>query len=432
MLEANARSNRPLDPQKAQYSSFLQASFNFKPSQSIETSALLSAFCPLRILLRVRCLAVTPGQCIAVWQLRKSVPQPIPMMQWGKQPQPATSKIVVLNIEGMTCASCVSAVASALESVAGVTKATVNLSLEQAHVQYNYLPGNDLEVGFVPVSDSALCEAVEAVGFGAAVHSSKTLASESEPSTGTGGGKLVISIEGMTCASCVSTVANALQRQDGVVDASVDLSTENATLQIAPDHELDDAYVVSIIAAIELLGFEAKEQRRKLPALATIVGDEVQWDHGSPEQQRARLLGDYDSSCTDAAAGVESLQMRQSATVARWRTRCIIAGIFAVPNLLITMLLPLTIRAVQEGLMQPVLNIPGLSWKAVIGAILATPVQFGSAIPFYKKAYLAAMNRSFGMDFLVVVGTSGKRPSDLNSHLMLAHKYSSQLHTLRR
>ena len=62
-----------------------------------------------------------------------------------------------LNVDGMTCASCVRRVERALSSVDGVTRARVNLATESA----------DVELGR-PVALQSLVAAVEAVGYAAA------------------------------------------------------------------------------------------------------------------------------------------------------------------------------------------------------------------------------------------------------------------------
>ena len=59
-----------------------------------------------------------------------------------------------LAIEGMTCASCVSKVEKALNAVPGVTRASVNLATERAHVEL---------AGQVPLSD--LIKAVKTAGY---------------------------------------------------------------------------------------------------------------------------------------------------------------------------------------------------------------------------------------------------------------------------
>ena len=61
---------------------------------------------------------------------------------------------VDLAVEGMSCASCVGAVEKALQSVAGVTRASVNLATERAHVEFT---------GAVPVA--ALVSAVADAGY---------------------------------------------------------------------------------------------------------------------------------------------------------------------------------------------------------------------------------------------------------------------------
>ena len=45
-------------------------------------------------------------------------------------------------------------------------------------------------------------------------------------------------IEGMTCASCVARVERSLKAVAGVIDATVNLTTESATVMAAPDIEL--------------------------------------------------------------------------------------------------------------------------------------------------------------------------------------------------
>src|SRR5690606_37508059 len=75
-----------------------------------------------------------------------------------------------LAIEGMSCASCVSKVEKALNAVPGVTRASVNLATERAHVE---LAG--------PVQTSDLVKAVEQAGYEA--RSLTDAASDAKPET---------------------------------------------------------------------------------------------------------------------------------------------------------------------------------------------------------------------------------------------------------
>ncbi len=66
--------------------------------------------------------------------------------------------------------------------------------------------------------------------------------------------KITLSIEGMSCASCVNHVETALKKVNGVKTASVNLATEKATVT-------SDAGIEAkvLIEAVEKAGYEAKE-----------------------------------------------------------------------------------------------------------------------------------------------------------------------------
>ncbi len=150
-----------------------------------------------------------------------------------KNMQPDLAATVVLDVEGMTCASCVLRVERALKGVPGVTAASVNLATERA------------EVTGLGLDRAALVEAVGAVGYDVA----------SPP--------IDLEIEGMTCASCVARVERALKSVPGVTDATVNLATERA-------HVIGLADPTALIRAIEAVGYDAR-----LAVPASGVSDEL-------------------------------------------------------------------------------------------------------------------------------------------------------------
>ncbi len=113
---------------------------------------------------------------------------------------------VTLPIQGMTCAACVSHVEKAIGAVEGVAGVSVNLAVETAAVEFS--------TAKVPVED--LRRAVSNAGY-------------SIPPS-----KATLTIGGMTCAACVSHVEGALQGVTGVLEASVNLATEKATVEYLP------------------------------------------------------------------------------------------------------------------------------------------------------------------------------------------------------
>ena len=110
---------------------------------------------------------------------------------------------ITLPIEGMTCASCVSHVEKALQGVPGVSGVSVNLGTEKASLEYSS--------GDAPVDQ--LRQAVADAGYKVATT------------------KTTLNISGMTCAACVFHVENALKGVSGVLEATVNLATEKATVE---------------------------------------------------------------------------------------------------------------------------------------------------------------------------------------------------------
>jgi len=135
-----------------------------------------------------------------------------------------------LQVEGMHCASCVASVEKALKRLDGVYDASVNLATESVSVEYN----PDV------VGDSDFKEAVESQGY------------ELRENTQT----RTIKVEGMHCASCVSSVENALNDLDGVEKASVNLATETAQVTYDPQKVRFSDFVT----AIENVGYEVARE----------------------------------------------------------------------------------------------------------------------------------------------------------------------------
>jgi len=104
---------------------------------------------------------------------------------------------ITLPINGMTCASCVSHVESALKELPGTSNVLINLGTNKASLSYD--PQR------IKLDD--MRRAVEDVGY-------------SVPSA-----ELTLDVRGMTCASCVDHVEGALKELRGVQDAVVNLDS---------------------------------------------------------------------------------------------------------------------------------------------------------------------------------------------------------------
>jgi len=142
---------------------------------------------------------------------------------------------LTLPISGMSCASCVSHVESALKELPGVSNVVVNLATNKTNLMYDpqRVKLNDMR------------RAIEDVGY--AVTSAE----------------LTLDVRGMTCASCVSHVETALQELDGVTNATVNLGLGTAKVTYVPG-------VISASAmkrAVQEVGYEAQERSEGTDAL---------------------------------------------------------------------------------------------------------------------------------------------------------------------
>ena len=152
-----------------------------------------------------------------------------------------------LNIEGMHCASCVSAVEKSLSKVDGVEEASVNLATETASVSYDQEKTGEEE----------LRQAVEDAGYSVAPEQNDTR---------------MLKIEGMYCAGCVNSVEQSLKELDGVTEVNVNLASESAKVSYTGGLTTED-----FAQAVERAGYslvkeesesgqskaEAKKQRER-------------------------------------------------------------------------------------------------------------------------------------------------------------------------
>lgn len=152
-------------------------------------------------------------------------------------------------------------------------------------------------------------------------------------------------VTGMSCASCSSNVESLLNRQPGVVSASVNLASQTATIEF-------DGSVI---------------QPRDLKESVTSIG--------------------YDLITDESAGTGEELDKARRQSYIRMRRRTIMALIFAVPLVLISMVL---------------MHLP---YSNYIMWALATPVVIWFGRGFFVNAWKQARHGSASMDTLVSLST---------------------------
>ncbi len=154
--------------------------------------------------------------------------------------------------------------------------------------------------------------------------------------------KVQIHVSGMTCASCVARVEEALRSVTGVVSVGVNLASEKATVEY-----IDGTKIADLRRAVKDAGYELGEETGTLEDVTTASQREIK----------------------------------------NVRNRFIAAVVLA---------------AVIMALMWA----PVFTGKSYLLWVLATPVQFWAGWRFYRGAWGALKHRTADMNTLIAVGTS--------------------------
>ncbi|HLQ82623.1 MAG TPA: heavy metal translocating P-type ATPase [Pseudogracilibacillus sp.] len=229
------------------------------------------------------------------------------------------NKEVSLHVTEMTCAACSSRIEKVLNKNEHI-QAEVNLATEKAVINYD-----DTEI-----TPSDLVEKIKKLGYGVQEE------------------RVEFKVTGMTCAACSSRIDKVLNKTKGITSASVNLTTEIATVNYYPDLISTE----EIIERIKKLGYEAIKRED------------------------------------------EQAQSSEERATKKMQTKLIISAILSLP-LLVTMLDHLFGIALPSIFMNP--------WFQFA---LATPVQFIIGWQFYVSSYKNLKTKSANMDVLVALGTS--------------------------
>jgi len=226
------------------------------------------------------------------------------------------SKKAHIPITGMTCTTCAATIKKGLAKLPGVKRAEVNFASEKASVEYD--PSK--------VDLSRIKNAISQLGYGAATK------------------KSIFPVGGMTCATCVARVEQALSTVPGVISASVNLASEKATVEY-----IEGTEVASLRRAVKEAGYELSSEAETLEDVSTASQREIR----------------------------------------KVRNRFIFAAVLGL--IILALSLPWS---------------PSFTGKLYLLWALATPVQFWAGLRFYRGAWGALRHRTADMNTLVAVGTS--------------------------
>ncbi|MFC1989848.1 heavy metal translocating P-type ATPase [Chloroflexota bacterium] len=219
-----------------------------------------------------------------------------------------------IPITGTTCTTCAATIEKGLAGIPGVEQAKVSFASEKASIEYD-----PSKVGLARIRDT-----ISQLGYGIATK------------------KSTFPVGGMTCASCVARVEEALSSTKGVVSANVNLASEKATVEYLGGTDISD-----LKRAVKEAGYELGSEAETLEDVTTA------------SQREIRSV----------------------------RNRFIFAAILGIAIMII-------------GFAPSFPGKPYLLWA------LATPVQFWAGWRFYRGAWGALRHKTADMNTLIAVGTS--------------------------
>ncbi|MBZ0292059.1 MAG: heavy metal translocating P-type ATPase [Anaerolineae bacterium] len=241
--------------------------------------------------------------------------------------------------------------------------------------------------------------------------------------------QIELPITGMTCAACVRNVERALNRTEGVIEATVNLATERASVNYDPEAASPNSMIDSIAGAgygvatgqieLPITGMTCascvRNVERAIQRHPGVLGVNVnlateratvQYVPGSVRRSdliqavEAAGYGVVDTANLEAPEDAE--RAAREAEIQRQKRLVMIGTIFSVPLLILGMT-----RHFMHSVPFLMEAVPWLAediWLFIFAG-LATPVQFIVGKQYLIGAYKSLRNGTANMDVLVAMGT---------------------------
>jgi Cu+-exporting ATPase len=233
---------------------------------------------------------------------------------------------------------------------------------------------------------------------------------------------ITIPITGMTCANCVATVERSIKKLPGVQQATVNLSSERATIVFDPtvanltsmtDRVKKAGYgVAEAEAELQIQGLsDGNDVRRIEKTISSLQGvDSVSVNLVTGKTQISYIptvISQKELRAAIKNVGFNSLELGGNSEDAEATARqfeinqqkkfLTIGLIFTIPLFLLSMANDLGITPMSFAHAQ---------WMNWVMLAFATPVQFYVGWQYYVGAYKSLRNGSANMDVLVALGSS--------------------------
>ncbi|EXJ87674.1 hypothetical protein A1O1_04598 [Capronia coronata CBS 617.96] len=160
----------------------------------------------------------------------------------GAAPDAKVNKYAAtISVGGMTCASCSGTISNELSKLDFVESVDVNLMSNAARVVYN-APKETCD---------KIVETIDDLGYEATLEDVTNLSRKDSSTKSAKEYKILLSIGGMTCGSCVGTITRGLEELLFVRSADIDLVGNRGVVYFEDEHNLD-----ALLEKVDDLGYD--------------------------------------------------------------------------------------------------------------------------------------------------------------------------------
>ncbi|XP_078004090.1 copper-transporting ATPase 1 isoform X2 [Phascolarctos cinereus] len=410
--------------------------------------------------------AISPGQYKVSLASECNSTQNSPTVAFLQKPrgsatgQPLTQETII-NIDGMTCNSCVQSIEGVISKKTGVKRICVSLANGTGVIEYDPLL----------TSPEVLREAIEDMGFDATLTDSdnetcskpmipthnkeepKPLVHDKEEAKIPA--KCYIQVTGMTCASCVANIERNLRREEGIYSVLVALMAGKAEVRynaaivqppmiaefirelgfgavVMENADEGDGVLELIVRGMTCASCVHKIESTLMKTRGIFYCSVALATNKAHIKYDPEIIGPRDVISTIQNLGFEASLVKKDRSashldhkreIQQWKRAFLVSLFFCIPvmGLMIYMMVmdhhlasihqnrnmsEEEMASYHSSMFLEHQILPGLSVMNLLSFLLCIPVQFFGGWHFYIQAYKALKHKTANMDVLIVLATT--------------------------
>jgi len=251
-----------------------------------------------------------------------------------------------VQIGGMSCAACMNAIETGVMRLKGVELVKVALLAAKAEILFDN----------VVIQSEEIVAGIEGLGYTVKVIKESTTGLEPRHK------EYIFQVSGMSCANCALKIERTLKATNGVIETGVSCMTNRARVIVNSNDESSPG-PRDIMNKIQTLGYGCQMAQKNMSNQDETDGDLKEW---------TRLL--------------------------------FIALFLGIPVLILHMMMGST--TAMMVLNRDALCDGGITFGQTLNVMLNVPMQVIVGYRFYRGAFLGIRHGNYGMDLLVVMGTT--------------------------